>query len=97
MKIINNYKEENNFVSREIAENKIVNFVLSINEKNDYHERLEKIKEKFSNAYESWKIEEDDQLKKLYSENYPIDEIAQILGRQSSAIRSRLKKTGILN
>ncbi len=64
--------------------------------KTNYHKRLEQIKEEFPNAYEPWKEEEDNKLKNLYSENTSIDEIAQILKRQPNAIRSRLKKQGLL-
>ena len=63
--------------------------------KTDYHKRVEQIKEKFPNAYEPWKTEEDNELRKLPLVNTPIDEIAQILKRQSNAIRSRLKKQGL--
>ena len=63
--------------------------------KTDYHKRVEQIKEKFPNAYEPWKTEEDNELRKLHLVNTPIDEIAQILKRQSNAIRSRLKKQGL--
>src|SRR3989344_4636940 len=54
--------------------------------KTDYHKRVEQIKEKFPNAYEPWKTEEDNELRKLHLVNTPIDEIAQILKRQSNAI-----------
>ena len=58
-----------------------------------YHKRLEKIKEKFNNAYEHWDKEEDEMLKSLYhSDKKSISEISFILRRQPSAIRSRLKK-----
>lgn len=60
--------------------------------KTNYHKRLEQIKEKFPNAYEPWKEEEDNKLRNLYLGNASIDEIAQILKRQPNAIRSRLKK-----
>ena len=63
--------------------------------KTDYHKRVEQIKEKFPNAYAPWKTEEDNELRKLHLVNTPIDEIAQILKRQSNAIRSRLKKQGL--
>ena len=62
------------------------------NIKKNYHERLEQIKEKYPNAYESWEEDEDNKLKNLYLEDISIDEIAQILKRQPNAIRSRLRK-----
>jgi len=66
------------------------------NQETDYHERLREIKNNFSNAYEPWKEEEDSLLKSLHLENKPLSEIAQILKRQPSAIRSRLKKFELL-
>ena len=57
-----------------------------------YHERLKKIKEKFNNAYEPWKINEEEKLFELYKDKKLISEISSILRRQPSAIRSRLKK-----
>ncbi|MDO8528780.1 MAG: hypothetical protein Q7S06_02720 [Nanoarchaeota archaeon] len=62
----------------------------------DYHERIDEIKKEFPNAYEPWEQGEDDILKKLYSENKSVNEIAQILKRQPGAIKSRLKKWGLL-
>lgn len=96
LKIINNHKKENNVVSKENTKDKIVEIILSIDTKKDYHKRLEKIKEKFSNAYEPWEEKDDNKLKELYSKNISVNEIAQILGRQPSAIKSRLRKLEIL-
>ena len=63
----------------------------------DYHKRLKKIKENYANAYEPWKEEDDLRLKSLNSENKTISEIAQILMRQPGAIRSRLRKLGLID
>lgn len=62
----------------------------------DYYSRLKKIKENYTNAYEPWKQEDDEKLKSLISKNKTISEISQILKRQPSAIRSRLKKQGLI-
>jgi RecQ family ATP-dependent DNA helicase len=91
----------NNNVNNNSADNNIDNGVRSNNNldnnmKTDYHEKLEQIKQKYPNAYESWKTEEDNKLKKLYLVNISIDEIAQILKRQPSAIRARLEKKGLI-
>ena len=86
LEVINNYVKENKIViksEKNIIENNI---------ETDYHKRVEQIKEKSPNAYEPWKIEEDNELRKLYLVNTSIDKIAQILKRQPNAIRSRLKK-----
>ena len=46
-------------------------------------------------AYEKWQPEEDEQLGRLFAAGRSIDEIASILGRQPSAIASRLRQTGM--
>ncbi|HDK42374.1 MAG TPA: RecQ family ATP-dependent DNA helicase, partial [Candidatus Pacearchaeota archaeon] len=66
------------------------------NSKIDYHQRLEEIKEEFPNAYESWDEDEDNKLKRLFSKNVPIQALTKIFKRQPSAIRSRLRKFGVL-
>ena len=98
LELIKEYIQENNLDSMKIFENKktVDENCSKTNTKTDYHKRLEKTKEKFSNAYESWKQDEDNALRNLHSENKSLNEIAQILGRQPSAIKSRLKKSGFL-
>ena len=46
-------------------------------------------------AYEKWQPEEDERLARLFEAGRSIDEIASILGRQPSAIASRLRQTGM--
>ena len=89
LEAINNYAKENNIIpeKRVIIKNDL---------ETDYHKRLERIKEEFSNAYEPWKEEEDNKLRDLYSQNSSICEISEILKRQPNAIKSRLKKFGLL-
>jgi len=62
-----------------------------INTDTDYHKRIEQIKEIYPNAYEPWNKKEDDKLKQLYDLSVSVSEIARILKRQPSAIKSRLK------
>lgn len=62
----------------------------------DYNKRVEKIKESFTSAYESWTPGEEEKLKSLYSQKKSIDDIASALSRQPGAIRSRLKKLGLI-
>lgn len=54
--------------------------------------RLEEIRAKHVNAYAKWTPEEDAQLVKELASQTQITEIAQIHGRQPSAIRSRVRK-----
>jgi len=64
---------------------------------NDYFKSLEKIKEKYPNAYESWKQGDEKVLRTLFSEGKKISEISTILKRQPNAIRIRLKKLNLIN
>lgn len=62
----------------------------------NYHERLEKIKEKYPNAYEPWTSEADEEIKRLHLQGKSNSELSKIFQRQSSAIRSHLKKLGLI-
>ncbi len=94
LEVINNYIKEKNIISKK--EKILFENNSNINMKTDYHKRLERIKEKFPNAYEPWGGEEDNILRKLFSEDKSISEIARILKRQPGAIRARLMKFELL-
>ena len=64
--------------------------------KSGYHKKLAKIKEKYPNAYEHWTPETDEKIKKLYHEGKSNSELSEIFQRKSGAIRSRLKKLGLI-
>jgi len=53
---------------------------------------LQRQRRQFPNAYKSWTPEEDRELLKLVEEGMRVAEIAERLGRNKGAIRSRLKK-----
>ena len=57
---------------------------------------LHRIQELHPNAYTPWDDELENRLKELFLENKPIKEIAQVMGRQPSAIRARLLKMGLV-
>lgn len=57
---------------------------------------MEIARKKHLRAYEKWNPEEERQMITLFKKGAKPGEIAKLLGRQSSAIRSRLKKIGIL-
>ncbi len=57
---------------------------------------LSEIKNKYPRAYEKWEKEEDEKLECGFNEGLKIEELSGILGRQPSAVRSRLEKLGIL-
>lgn len=63
-----------------------------INIKTDYHKRVEQIQETSPNAYAPWNEDEDDRLRRLFALSVSVNEIARILKRQPSDIRSRLRK-----
>lgn len=63
---------------------------------NEYAERLARIRRQYPRAYEKWSAEEDQALGRLVSEKHDRQEIAELLQRQASAIRSRMVKLGII-
>ncbi len=56
----------------------------------------EKIRQKYPRAYIKWSREEDEKLKDEYASGQQIGELAKKFQRQSSAIRSRLQKLGLI-
>ena len=56
---------------------------------------VEKIRETHSNAYQAWTKDADEELTKLFNEDIHIRVIAEKLGRQPGAIRSRVVKLGL--
>ncbi|MCB9432602.1 MAG: DNA helicase RecQ [Ardenticatenaceae bacterium] len=60
-----------------------------------YHERLNQIKASYPRAYETWSNEEDEKLRQLFINHHGTQAISNLLERQPSAIRSRLRKLGI--
>lgn len=57
---------------------------------------LDVIRIKHPRAYESWTLAEDSELERGYREGSPVSILAQTHQRQKGAIRSRLKKLGLL-
>jgi len=53
---------------------------------------LNQVRRDYPNAYNLWTRKEEYRLKDLYAQNKAISEIAAVLQRKPSAIRSRLKK-----
>ena len=56
---------------------------------------LEKIRQQYPRAHETWSPEEDEQLKIKHSTGFDTSELAKCFGRQSGAIQSRLTKLGL--
>jgi hypothetical protein len=54
--------------------------------------RLEKIREKYPNAYMPWTADDDQKLIELYQADTAVAKLSAHFGRQPSAIRSRLEK-----
>lgn len=57
---------------------------------------FEKIREMHTNAYLPWSEEEDEKLRKLFSNSSSVKDLAQTFNRSKGAIRSRLTKLGLL-
>jgi DNA-binding NarL/FixJ family response regulator len=60
-----------------------------------YDARMAEIQDRHPRAYTEWKTEEDETLQQLFSSGKKAKEIAEILQRQPSAIRSRLEKLNL--
>jgi len=66
---------------------------LRLNESpSDYHQRMAEIKKRNPRAYERWDAAEDEELSGMHKEGRSVKEIAEHLGRQPSAIQSRISK-----
>lgn len=61
-------------------------------QENSYQERIDKIHQKYKNAYNPWDKEEEKELLHLFKKGKTINEIADVLGRQPNAIRGKLIK-----
>ena len=57
---------------------------------------MQEVRESHPRAYEPWSPDEEENLKSLFKAGQTINGIASTLGRQSSAIRSRLKRLGLI-
>ena len=57
---------------------------------------FEEIRKKFPKAYMPWGKEEDEKLKKLFTKNIKIKDLAKEFGRKRGAISARLKKLGLI-
>lgn len=57
---------------------------------------VDQIREDHADAYQTWTPEEDNQLAAQYNQGIDINDLAKTFQRQSSAIRSRLSKLGLI-
>ncbi len=57
---------------------------------------VETLRQEHPQAYKKWTPDEDEELTKKYNDGLKINELAAILERKPSAIRSRLGKLGLL-
>lgn len=64
--------------------------------KENYFQRISRIKEKYPNAYEKWDLEQEKQLGRLYRMGKNVTEISMITQRQPSAIKARLRRLELL-
>ncbi len=58
--------------------------------------KLEKLREKYPNAYRPWSKEEDEDLKERFLGGEDQKSLTQAFGRQSGSIRARLIKLGLI-
>ncbi|MEL6866369.1 MAG: DUF3276 family protein [Bacteroidota bacterium] len=64
--------------------------------KRDQASIVAEARQTYSRAYETWSKEEDLKLEVLLGDDVPVAEIAAILERQPGAIRSRIRKLGLV-
>ena len=62
-----------------------------------YLERLARLRETHPKAYMPWDVDEDKKLRDAFEEGASINELAVRFERKSGAIRSRLKKFGLIS
>ena len=88
-------KKENVAMPEDIQEEKIITKETE-QDKSRYEKKVEEIKMKYAQAYEPWTLEKERELTRFFNENIKISEIAKLVGRQPGAVRSRLKKLGLI-
>ena len=69
---------------------------LDVQDERGYHDRLAEIRSKYPRAYEAWTNEEEAELTRLFTTDPDTQRIAGRLQRQPSAIRSRLRRLGLV-
>ena len=74
--------------------NKAVKFVIGEGNSKTYD--LEQIRREYPKAYAKWTEEEDIRLRNEYTQGRTANELAKSFQRKPSAIRSRLRKLGLL-
>jgi hypothetical protein len=64
------------------------------NEPSGWNEKLEKMRERYPNAYRPWAESDDKKLVEMFSDgkNISVKSMTEIFGRHPGSIRSRLKK-----
>lgn len=77
----------------EIAKKREAGEIVDLNpKKTSWSEKLEKMREKYPNAYRPWKFSDDAELKRLFETGSSIAEISSALGRHEGSIKMRLQK-----
>jgi DNA-directed RNA polymerase specialized sigma24 family protein len=79
-------------IEENLEEQSMQSFSLST----DWNERIKEIKKSYPRAYQGWNEVEEKELIQLFKEGLKPSEISKKLQRQPSAIRSRLRKLGLI-
>jgi len=61
-----------------------------------FNSEYKQLRQEFPNAYKPWTEEDDNHLRKMYTEGKTINELAKIFQRKPSAIHARLQKLKII-
>ncbi len=58
---------------------------------------FDRLRKSHANAYRPWNGEEEDRLRVFFDQGAPVRQIAETLGRKPGAIRSRMRKLGLIS
>ncbi len=58
---------------------------------------MEEQKKLYSNAYAKWTVEQDEKLKSLFRRGFSVEDLMEYFDRNKGAIRSRLRKLGLID
>mgnify|MGYP001000221194 CR=1 FL=1 len=97
IKAIEEYKNIHPFAKNVVEEESDEQNNITKQTKGEFNKYVEKIKsEGKTEAYAPWSREEDEALKEEYNNNHKVKELSEIHKRTQGAIRSRLKKLGLI-
>jgi hypothetical protein len=71
--------------------------MIKLHNQRDSKSYIEKVREKYPNAYTPWELEEDSDLEREFLAGKKIRELSKMFRRQESAIEARLRNLDLMN